>query len=457
MSSSVPMNQATDNSTRSRDGKLSIAILMVSVLMAFVMYLHRLTLGEIIKYESFQQTLGASKEELGRILGAFFFTYALFQIPAGWMSDRFGGRMMLSGYILVWSLLTGLTGLVSSVGALLVVRLACGVAQAGAYPTSAAVVRRWIPLRHRALASGMVSMGGRIGGATAALLTAWLIQSTDSWRTALLLLSAMGIATSFVYWLIVRDRPLTALDQAGPNGSTNSDGFGNSSGAVQSNTESTQLSELPGILWACCKNRSLWLGAFVQFAVNIGWAFLATWLPTYLSEHKGMDKLEGAKWVTLILACGIPAQLLGGFLSDLTVKMFGLRIGRVLPVIAASLIACGAYLSCIKLESVTGIIICCGIVSAMTDLANPSFWAFTQDVGGKNTATVLGWCNMWGNLGATLSAMLFPILIKMGNANGWGTAPIFVMFACAFLGCAVAALGIDATKPIRFGDSQHQS
>lgn len=447
MSSSVPLKPNTDNSISSRDSSLRIAILLVSVLMAFVMYLHRLTLGEIIKYESFQQTLGASKEELGRILGAFFFTYALFQIPAGWLSDRFGGRMMLSGYILVWSLLTGLTGLVSSVGALLIVRLACGIAQAGAYPTSAAVVRRWIPLRHRALASGMVSMGGRIGGATAALLTAWLISTTESWRIALIILALIGMITSLTYWLVVRDRPQTQSDQSGANNE-------NSSSAITS--DSTQLNEIPGILLACCQNRSLWLGAFVQFAVNIGWAFLATWLPTYLSEHKGMDKLEGAKMVTLILACGIPAQLLGGFLSDLAVKLFGLRLGRVLPVVAASLIACCSYLLCIKLESVTAIIVCCGVVSAMTDLANPSFWAFTQDVGGKNTATVLGWCNMWGNFGATLSAVLVPLLINFGEENGWGTAPIFVMFACAFLGCAIAALGIDATKPIQF-DKQKPS
>lgn len=421
--------------------------------MAFVMYLHRLTLGEIVKYESFQETLGATPEQLGRVLGAFFFTYALFQIPAGWLSDRFGGRIMLSSYILAWSLLTGLTGLVSSVTALMIVRLACGVAQAGAYPTSAAIVRRWIPLGNRALASGLISMGGRIGGATAALLTAWLIWLTDSWRVALVILSCIGVATSLLYWLIVRDHP----DQPWEHGHGNSDqGDQARDGENIQNRmrESTQLREIPGILWSCCKCRSLWLGAFVQFAVNIGWAFLATWLPSYLTEHHEMDKLEGARYVTIILACGIPAQVFGGYLSDWAVRRFGLRLGRILPVISASLIACGAYLLCTRLEDVLAIVICCGVVSAMTDLANPSFWAFTQDIGGKNTATVLGWCNMWGNFGASLSAVLVPYLLKLGKNQGWGTAPIFVMFACAFLGCAVAALGIDATKPISFGSDK---
>lgn len=430
---------ASDRSQRTR-----IAILLVSVLMAFVMYLHRLTLGEIIKYDSFQQALGATREDLGRVLGAFFFTYALFQIPAGWMSDRFGGRMMLTGYIFVWSLLTGLTGMVSSITALLLVRLACGVAQAGAYPTSSAIVKRWIPLSFRGLSSGMISMGGRIGGATSALLTAWLIAGTDSWRVTLLILSAIGIFTAIVYWIVVRDHPPDNTP-----GDMNSS-VPNSSAQEKQRHDAATLAELPRILWDCCKSRSLWLAAFVQFSVNIGWVFLATWLPTYLKDVQKVDPLEGARLVMIVLACGIPAQLLGGFFSDISVRMLGLRLGRILPVTSATLVACGAYLMCTQLETTFAIVACCCVVSAMTDLANPSFWAFTQDVGGKNTATVLGWCNMWGNFGASLSAATFPYLMKLGEDRGWGTTPMFVVFAGAFFCCSLAALGMNAAKPIQF-------
>src|SRR3954469_17736131 len=78
-------------------------IIGVSMLMAFILYLDRICMGEIVKSVSFNQELNLSKEETGRILAAFFFSYALLQVPAGWASDRFGARAMLTIYIILWS------------------------------------------------------------------------------------------------------------------------------------------------------------------------------------------------------------------------------------------------------------------------------------------------------------------------------------------------------------------
>ena len=117
-------------------------IIAVTMLTAFILYLDRICMGEIVKSLSFNQELHLSKEQIGTILGAFFFSYALFQVPAGWASDRFGTRPTMTLYILLWSLFTGLTGLVSSFGGLLAARLLCGFAEAGAYPTAMAIVRR---------------------------------------------------------------------------------------------------------------------------------------------------------------------------------------------------------------------------------------------------------------------------------------------------------------------------
>ena len=68
-------------------------IIAVSMLMAFILYLDRICMGEIVKSVSFNQELHLSKEETGRVLAAFFFSYALLQVPAGWASDRFGPRV----------------------------------------------------------------------------------------------------------------------------------------------------------------------------------------------------------------------------------------------------------------------------------------------------------------------------------------------------------------------------
>ena len=77
-------------------------------------------------------TCRCRRSQIGAILGSFFFTYALFQVPAGWISDRFGARKMLTGYILAWSALTAMTGFMTTASGLLLTRLGCGIAQAGA-------------------------------------------------------------------------------------------------------------------------------------------------------------------------------------------------------------------------------------------------------------------------------------------------------------------------------------
>jgi hypothetical protein len=125
-------------------------IIGVTMLMAFILYLDRICMGEIVKSVSFNHDLKLTDEQIGHVLGSFFFMYALFQVPAGWASDRFGARPMLTIYIVLWSLFTAMTGFVTGFAGLLVARLLCGVAEAGAYPTSMALIRKWIPLTGRA-------------------------------------------------------------------------------------------------------------------------------------------------------------------------------------------------------------------------------------------------------------------------------------------------------------------
>ena len=91
------------------------------------------------------------------------------------LADRFGVRLMLSTYLAIWSLLTGLMGFAQGFLMLVLFRLGCGLFEAGAYPACAGLIRRWIPYERRGMASGIVSFGGRIGGTVAPLATAYLM------------------------------------------------------------------------------------------------------------------------------------------------------------------------------------------------------------------------------------------------------------------------------------------
>jgi MFS family permease len=385
-----------------------------------------------------------SKKQIGEILGAFFFSYALFQVPAGWFSDRLGARRMLTLYIFLWSLLTLVTGWVASLYGLMLARFLFGFTQSGAYPTSSAIVRRWFPVSSRGRASGLIAFGGRLGGTTAPILTAFLIAQLSSWRTVLFIYGVMGIAIAAAYYWIVRDRPAEHP--------TCNEAEKELIGPVLDDRK-PELRDIAGMIGQYCMSTSLWLNSIGQFCVNVGWAFLVTWLPTYLKETHKVPDQQGALMVTLVLSTGMLGQLLGGRATDWSVGRFGLRFGRVLPISVANFIAGAAYICCLFIDSAWGVVICCAIVSLMTDFANPSIWAFMQDVGGRNTGAIFGWANMWGNFGASLSSMIVPSLLLYGAMSGSGQSLVFLMCACAFFIAGTAALGMDATRPLQKPDA----
>lgn len=148
-------------------------VMWATTAMALLLYLDRFAVG--IASEYIREDLRMTQAQMGWFLSAFFWSYALAQVPAGWFADRFGARRMLSIYILAWSVFTGLMGVVHAVSLILLLRLLCGVSQAGAYPTAGGLLRVWFPISRRGFASSIVALGGRAGGVLAPILTAWMI------------------------------------------------------------------------------------------------------------------------------------------------------------------------------------------------------------------------------------------------------------------------------------------
>ncbi len=416
-------------------------IIGVTMLMAFILYLDRICMAEIVKSVSFNREMGLSKEQIGSVLSAFFFTYALFQVPAGWASDRFGARVTLTLYIVLWSLCTLMTGCVSTFWGLMLARLLCGVAEAGAYPTCMALVRRWIPVEGRAGASGWVSFGGRIGGTLAPVLTIWMIVAMGSWRMSLWVDGVVGLLIALVFWRVVRSSP---REHPGVN-AAEVELIGPVKGEVGLSGR-----ELIPALGCFARSVSLWANSINQLLVNLSWGFLVTWLPTYLVEERGVGEVEGGRMVTFVLAFGMLGQVAGGFLCDWATRRFGLRLGRLIPMCGAMFVCAAAYAVCPFLDSTWLLVGCCAVVSFCVDLANPALWAFIGDVGGRATAAAGGWGNMWGNFGASVTGVLIPMLMRVGGAEG--KEFVFFTLAGAFVMAGLVVLPMDATKRLMPSD-----
>jgi len=172
----------TPNQMASPPTSVRHLVLAVATLMSVLLYLDRFAVG--IAAEYIREDLRMTQTQMAWFVSAFFWAYALCQVPAGWLSDRFGARSMLTIYILGWSVFTGLMGVTHVVWLLLWLRVFCGATQAGAYPTAAGLIRQWYPISFRGTASSMVGLGGRFGAVLAPLLTAWMIVEFVSGKPA---------------------------------------------------------------------------------------------------------------------------------------------------------------------------------------------------------------------------------------------------------------------------------
>lgn len=416
--------------------RVRYAVLSIATANAFILYLDRICMGAVVQSTSFQQELGLSKDRVGDVLASFFFAYALGQLPAGWLADRFGPRRMLVTYILLWSLCTGLTGFVGGLIGLIVVRSACGLSEAGAYPASALVVTRWFPFQQRARANSVVSLGGRMGNSLALWLTAGAIALLGSWRPVLWIYGAIGLGLALLTHIIFRDHP---EQHPWANDSERE--------LIQAGGPAVQPLRQKSPWLALLRHRGLWFLNLGTVGMNIGWAFLITWLPTYLHEVRGLDQVTASGYVSISLACSLGGILCGGWVCDVLTRRLGQRLGRRLPFIFGGGVAAAAYLICPSLGSPLAVAIACGVVAFATDSVIPAVWALAQDIGGTHVASTLAWSNMWGNFGASAVSKLIPLLIGSSlHRPDW--QEVFWMCAGGFILLAASSLFIDSTRTL---------
>lgn len=418
------------------------AVIGVVAFAGFLMYLDRACMSQIVADDTFKADLKLDKDSLWRVHMTFFFAYALGQMPAAWFGDRFSARALLACLIALWSGFTLLTGFAIGLVSLMFARIGCGIAEAGAYSCSGRLIPRWIPLAARGRANAVVAGGGRLGGAVAPYLTAYVIASHGSWRIAGWLYGVLGILFAGIYWWICRDRPAehprcNAEERA----------------LIEREQERALRPRAPGdqpvrTPWAgLLRSRDMWLMCLFQFLTNVGWAFLLTDMPTFLRDAKGLDAKTAGQMSSFALCLGMAGMLAGGWLTDALTRRYGLRRGRMIPMAWSRVAGAVAYLLCLRFDSPWAAACAFGVVAAMTDLSIPAAWGYIQDVGGRNIATAYAWPNMWGNFGAGLTSLILAGINQRFDPNhNWHASLVFL--AGAFLLSGFAAYWIRADVKI---------
>ena len=194
--------------------RVYLGVLALAVSMAVLLYLDRFALTVVTP--EIIADLSIDKLQMGTAISAFFFAYALGQVPAGWLADRMGPRLALSLFVAAWSLSIVGVALSRNLSELVAARLFLGLSQAGAYPAAAGLIKKWIPYTRRGSASGAVTMGGRGGYLLANVLTPKLMPqfarlellgTTALWRPVLVLYGALGLVWVGVFAAWFRNSP----------------------------------------------------------------------------------------------------------------------------------------------------------------------------------------------------------------------------------------------------------
>src|SRR5262249_55735740 len=172
--------------------------------LAGVLYLDRICMSQAVT--PIRKELRLTKAQMSYILMAFTLAYGLFEVPAGWLGDRLGGRRVLTGVVVWWSAFTALTGAGTGLVMLVAVRFLFGAGGGGAVPDVARVISRWVPLGERGRVQGLMLTAAQLGSVAAPPVAAELIEAVG-WRWAFVAFGAVGIVWAVGFWVWFRDDP----------------------------------------------------------------------------------------------------------------------------------------------------------------------------------------------------------------------------------------------------------
>jgi len=343
--------------------------------------------------------LSLTPERMGVLFSAFFWSYALMQIPIGWLADRFNLRWLYAGCFALWSLTSGLTGFAASLGMLLVLRVLLGIGESVYLPGGLKLVSALFAAEDRGLASGLINCGTRAGLAFGAPLIAALVVAMG-WHKVFFALGFLGLA-----WLA----PWFAMFPRGAD----------------------TRAKPARVKWGKI-NRNL-LGVALS---NVGYGYyfylLVTWLPSYLVDARHLPlRTAGACALVpyLTYALGEP---LGGWLADRLVARGWSELRARKTIITA------AYLTSLLLLP-AGLVADTGMAvlllggASLVGLSTANMYALVQRVSAAGeVGFATGVFNLAGNIPGVLAPIATGILIqRTGSYVPAFAAAVAVLLAAA--------------------------
>jgi MFS family permease len=363
--------------------------------------------------------LGLSTWGVGVLLSAFFWTYAVFQIGAGWLVDRAEVRWVYAAGFLLWSAATLGTAFVESFAGLLVMRLLLGVGESVTYPATSRILAAVVPEHRRGLANSLVDLGARLGPATGTMCGALLVSSLG-WRGLFLITGGVGLLW-LVPWLMAAPRVLVIT-------ATSKHVVGPSWGQL-------------------VRKRSFWGTCGGLCGANYAWYFLLSWLPSYLVRERHFTLNSVALWGALPYLFIAVSSMGGGVLADRWISRGAAPVRVRRGFLVTGLILTSAILPSVLLPRVEWAVACLFVACLAFGIYASNLFSLTQALAGPEAAgRWTGFQNACGNLAGIVSPMLTGWIVT--KTGGFAAAFVAASLAC-LLGAACFGLLVRDEERVR--------
>jgi sugar phosphate permease len=186
-----------------RVGNVRWAVIIWLLIGGIINYLDRANLG--IAAQPMMKELHLNNTDIGLMGTVFSWTYAIMQLPAGWLVDRFGAKKMYAIAVTWWSVATFLMGVCSRMSQFIVVRFLLGVGESPCFPTSAKVTSSWFPRKERGLATGIWDSSSKWGPALAPPILVSILLASN-WRVLFFVTGLIGIVFVLL-WILFYHNP----------------------------------------------------------------------------------------------------------------------------------------------------------------------------------------------------------------------------------------------------------
>jgi ACS family hexuronate transporter-like MFS transporter len=370
---------------------------------------------------------------LGLVFSIFFFGYALFCFVGGHASDRIGPKRVMAAAMTVWSVFCGLTAAVTGLGMLLVVRVIFGMGEGPFSATANKLVSNWFPRGEQASAVGIANAGQPIGAALAGPVVG-LIAVAAGWRVAFVVIAAIGLAWTFVWTVLVTDRPeqhrwLPAAERAR---------------LLHAGADRPVAAVRP--LSGYLVRPSVLATAFAFFGYACILYFFLSWFPSYLTmaRHLSIQKMGVVNAIPWLV--GFVGLALGGFVCDAVHRRTGDALfARKLVLVGSLSVAAVCVALAGVVAGIAAVVALMAVSVFFMYLSANTFWAIILDtVEEGRVGGVGGFVHLIANLAGIVAPAMTGFLVAW---TGQFTSAFILTGAIAISGAMAVAIFVRAPRP----------